>query len=92
MIVGTDDLGAQYTVIVTRTGDGVTIGACPIIYDGAQGLSDVFTGEGPWMIYDIMGRVIVPLTDGNHIPVISSPGVYILVRPQTHKTTKIIIR
>jgi hypothetical protein len=92
LIVGTDDLGAQYTVIVTRTGDGVTIGACPIIYDGAQGLSDVVTGEGPWMIYDIMGRVIVPLTDGNHIPVISSPGVYILVRPQTHKTTKIIIR
>ena len=92
LIVGDGDLGAQYTAVVTRLSDGVTVSICPIFYDAAQGLDEIVADDGPWMLLDIMGRVIVPLTDSKSMPVVQSPGMYILVRPESHKTTKIVIR
>jgi len=91
LVVGADDLGAQYTVVITRSTDGVTVAACPVIYNAAQSIEDVLAAEGPWMLLDVMGRVVVPLTETKEsVPV--PPGVYVLVRPDKHQTTKIIIR
>ena len=92
IIVGEGDLGAQYTVVLTRSSDGVRVVTCPIVYNGAQGIDDVMTEEGPWMLMDLMGRVVVPLTKVRMQSVSITPGVYILVRPDSHQTSKIIIR
>jgi hypothetical protein len=91
LVVGADDLGAQYTVVITRSTDGVTVAACPVIYNAAQSIEDVLAAEGPWMLLDVMGRVVVPLTETKE-SVSVPPGVYVLVRPDKHQTTKIIIR
>jgi len=92
LIVGEGDLGAQYTAVLTRSSDGVTVTACPIIYNGAQGIDGVMTEDGPWMLMDMMGRVVVPLTEARMQSVPVAPGVYILVQTKNHKTSKIVIR
>ena len=92
LIVNDGDLGAVYSVVVTRTSDGIAVAACPIVYEAAQALEDVDAGEGAWMLMDVMGRVVVPLTNAAFTSVPMSPGMYILVRPQSHQTAKIIIR
>lgn len=92
LIVNDGDLGAVYSVVVTRTSDGIAVAACPIVYEAAQALEEVDAGEGAWMLMDVMGRVVVPLTDAAFTSVPMSSGMYILVRPQSHQTAKIIIR
>lgn len=93
LVVGEEDLGAQYTAVMTRSTDGVTIATCPIVYNGgALGVEDVtITDGGEWMLFDIMGRVIMQSVT-NEKPVATTPGVYILVRPATHQAVKIVVQ
>lgn len=93
LVVGEEDLGAQYTAVMTRSTDGVTIATCPIVYNGgALGVEDVtITDGGEWMLFDIMGRVIMQSVT-NENPVTTTPGVYILVRPATHQAVKIVVQ
>jgi hypothetical protein len=91
IIVGKEDIGAQYSVVLTRSTDGVTIPACPVTYGRPQTIDETFDNSA-WMLMDIMGRVIVPLSDSNNLQTVTTPGVYVLVNPSAHKTAKIIIR
>ena len=93
IIVGSDDLGAQYTALLTRTTDGVTVSACPIYYNGGQGLEAVDARrEGPWMVMDMLGRVVMPLTDQPYSSTITTPGLYLIVFPYSHYTERVIIQ
>lgn len=92
IIVGEGDLGAQYSVVLTRSSDGVIVTTCPVVYNGSQGIEDVMEDEGPWMLMDLMGRIVVPLTETRMQSVPVAPGVYILVQTKNHKTSKIVIR
>ena len=38
LIVNDNDLGAQYTAVITRVSDGLKLPVCPILYDGAMGV------------------------------------------------------
>lgn len=38
LIVNDNDLGAQYTAVLTRESDGLKLPVCPILYDGAMGV------------------------------------------------------
>lgn len=91
LVVGTEDIGAQYSVVVTRTTDGVTISTCPVICGTTQAIENV-QEDGAWMLMDIMGRVVVPLSEGNTLQAVTTPGVYVLVCPSSHKTAKIVIK
>ena len=93
LVVSEEDLGAQYAVVLTRSGDGVKVAACPIIYNGGMtGLEDVtVTNEGEWMLLDVMGRVVMQSVRANH-PLTASPGVYILYSPTTRQAVKIVIQ
>lgn len=90
LIVSEDDLGAQYTAVLTRVSDGVTVATCPIVYDGIQAMEQVFAQDGPWMVFDLSGRMIRSLSET--LPVVNIPGVYIYVNPSAHKTMKVIVR
>ena len=92
LIVGTADMGAQYTAVVTRSSDGVKVAVCPVIYNGAQGIEDIAAMDGPWMLMDIMGRVVIPLSESNTLSGVTAPGIYLLVCPAAHRTAKIVIR
>lgn len=93
LIVGTADLGAQYTVVVTRSSDGVKVAVCPVIYNGAQGIDEISAEmDGPWMLIDVMGRVVIPLSESNTLSGVTAPGIYLLVCPAAHRTAKIVIR
>ncbi len=91
LIVGTNDLGAQYTAVLTRTSDGVKVTACPITYNSTQSIEDIWSDGSPWMLYDLLGRVVVPLTEQKKQALFVTPGVYILVRPASHQTSRIVI-
>ena len=91
LVVGADDLGAQYSVVLTRSTDGVKVSACPVVYDAAQAVEYIPEAGGEWMLMDMMGRVMVPLAEHKQ-PLTLSPGVYILVRPGKHQTAKIVVR
>ncbi len=92
LVVGPDDLGAQYTVILTRQEDGVTVAACPIIYNAAQDVELVFVdNDDPWWLVDMTGR-IVHHSKTSETTVTAAPGVYILLRPQSGRTEKIVIK
>ena len=91
IVVGKEDIGAQYSVVVTRTTDGVTISTCPVICGNTQAIENVYEG-GAWMLMDIMGRIIVPLSETNTLQAVTTPGVYILICPSQHKTIKIVIK
>ena len=92
LVVSDEDLGAQYTAVLTRP-DGVTVAVCPIIYNaGASAVDDVtVTDDGEWMLLDVMGRVVMQSVN-NSRPLISTPGVYILVQPATHRAVKIVMQ
>ena len=93
LIVGTADLGAQYSVVVTRSSDGVKVAVCPVIYNGAQGIDEIAAElDGPWMLVDVMGRVVIPLSESNTLSGVTAPGIYLLVCPAAHRTAKIVIR
>ena len=93
IIVGSNDIGAQYTAVLTRVSDGVAVAVCPITYDAAQGIGEVHTAiTGPWMLMDVMGRIVRPLAEGDYPPAITTPGVYLLVCPSSGFTTKIIVQ
>ena len=91
IVVGKEDIGAQYSVVVTRTTDGVTISTCSVICGNTQAIENVYEG-GAWMLMDIMGRIIVPLSESNTLQAVTTPGVYILICPSQHKTIKIVIK
>ncbi|MBQ7530338.1 MAG: hypothetical protein IJT12_01350 [Paludibacteraceae bacterium] len=93
LVVGEEDLGAQYVAVLTRSTDGVTVTACPIVYNGGlAGVEDVtIADDGEWMLLDVMGRVIMQSVT-NDRPVVTTPGVYILVRPATRQAVKIVIQ
>ena len=92
LVVSDEDLGAQYTAVLTRP-DGVTVAVCPIIYNaGASAVDDVtVTDDGEWMLLDVMGRVVMQSVN-NSRPLISTPGVYILFQPATHRAVKIVMQ
>ena len=93
LVVGTADLGAQYTVVVTRSSDGVKVAVCPVVDNGAQGIDEISEEmEGPWMLIDVMGRVVIPLSESNTLSGVTAPGIYLLVCPAAHRTAKIVIR
>ena len=92
IIVSESDLGAQYSVLLTRTGDGVTVAACPITYTaGVLAVDNVWEAtEGAWTLYDVTGRVVTQSV-ANERPVITAAGVYILVNRTTHRAVKIVV-
>ncbi len=40
--VSSEDMGAEFTVVVTRESDGVVLETCPIVYDIPVGIDDVY--------------------------------------------------
>lgn len=92
IIVSESDLGAQYSVLLTRTGDGVTVAACPITYTaGVLAVDNVWNAtDGAWTLYDVTGRVVMQSV-ANERPVITAAGVYILVNRTTHRAVKIVV-
>ncbi len=92
IIVSESDLGAQYSVLLTRTGDGVTVAACPITYTaGVLAVDNVWDAtDGAWTLYDVTGRVVMQSV-ANERPVITAAGVYILVNRTTHRAVKIVV-
>ena len=92
IIVSESDLGAQYSVLLTRTGDGVTVAACPITYTaGVLAVDNVWEAtQGAWTLYDVTGRVVTQSV-ANERPVITAAGVYILVNRTTHRAVKIVV-
>ena len=111
LIVGTNDLGAQYTVVLKRTTDGVTVATCPVIYNGTMAVETPETSgayvwptiaipgqtitviaESSWMLTDVLGRVIVPISSNKQLTAPQQPGMYMLVFPHTHKTIRMIVK
>ncbi len=93
LVVSDEDLGAQYSVILTRSGDGVCVATCPIVYTG--GVTDVanvtLSDNGEWMLMDVMGRRIMnSVTHPGYIA--ADAGVYILVNTTTRQTLKIVVQ
>ena len=111
LIVGTNDLGAQYTVVLKRTTDGVTVATCPVIYNGTMAVETPETSgayvwptiaipgqtitviaESLWMLTDVLGRVVVPISSNKQLTAPQQPGMYMLVFPHTHKTIRMIVK